>query len=83
MADDSDGFDGISYDGDGDDSDKEDFPMTVTEMMGTKKTRKRMMMLLWTPCKNGRRNPTAQHFDPNTTIVLENTQQTTSIFQRE
>ena len=30
-------------------------------------------MLLWTPCKNGRRNSTAQHFDPNTAIVLENT----------
>src|SRR5210317_1186633 len=49
------------------------FPMTVTEMMGTKKTRKRRMMLLWKPCKNGPRNPTAQHFDPNTAIVLENT----------
>ena len=45
------------------------FPMTVTEMMGTKKTRKRRMMLLWKPCKNGPRNPTAQHFDPNTAIV--------------
>src|SRR5210317_1699509 len=49
------------------------FPMTVTEMTRTKKTRKRRMMLLWTTCKNGRRNPTAQHFDPNTAIVLENT----------
>ena len=28
---------------------------------------------MWKPCKNGPRNPTAQHFDPNTAIVLENT----------
>ena len=46
MADDNDDFDGISYYGDVDDGDKEDFPMMVTEMMGTKKTRKRRMMLL-------------------------------------